>query len=119
MCGKIINGADILSLRETETTINQIANNHILILLPFRLEVELRKFACLTKGDLIAVLYNDQVLEFLVQEVKPGNAVSIIECDMNVEFDAPEGYVEPTAHRPSEPSFAKVGIRPFFFSYTL
>lgn len=28
-------------------------------------------------------------------DLKPGNAVTIIECDMNVEFDAPEGYVEP------------------------
>ncbi|MFH4973942.1 hypothetical protein AB6A40_000651 [Gnathostoma spinigerum] len=65
------------------------------------LEVELRKFACLTKGDIIAVQYNDQVLEFLVMEVKPGNAVQIIECDMNVEFDAPEGYVEPQSQEPS------------------
>ncbi|KAK0408653.1 hypothetical protein QR680_004075 [Steinernema hermaphroditum] len=63
------------------------------------LEVELRKFACLTKNDIIAVQYNNQLLEFLVQEVKPGNAVAIIECDMNVEFDAPEGYVEPTYER--------------------
>ncbi|TKR70126.1 hypothetical protein L596_022186 [Steinernema carpocapsae] len=63
------------------------------------LEVELRKFACLTKNDIIAVQYNNQLLEFLVQEVKPGNAVTIIECDMNVEFDAPEGYVEPTYER--------------------
>ncbi|MCP9261062.1 Ubiquitin fusion degradation protein UFD1 [Dirofilaria immitis] len=31
-------------------------------------------------------------------EVKPGRAVSIIECDMNVEFDAPEGYVEPSTN---------------------
>ncbi len=61
------------------------------------LEIELRKFACLTKGDVIAVRYNEQVLEFLVMEVQPGNAVAIIECDMNVEFDAPEGYVEPIA----------------------
>ncbi|PIO68011.1 ubiquitin fusion degradation protein UFD1 [Teladorsagia circumcincta] len=58
------------------------------------LEVELRKFACLTKNDVIAVLYADQVLEFLVQEVKPSNAVCIIECDLNLDFDAPEGYVE-------------------------
>uniref|UniRef100_A0A915Q7M5 Uncharacterized protein n=1 Tax=Setaria digitata TaxID=48799 RepID=A0A915Q7M5_9BILA len=65
------------------------------------LEVELRKFACLTKGDIIAVEYNDQILEFLVMEVKPGRAVSIIECDMNVEFDAPEGYVEPSANAAS------------------
>lgn len=28
-------------------------------------------------------------------DLKPANAVTIIECDMNVEFDAPEGYVEP------------------------
>jgi len=60
------------------------------------LEVELRKFACLTKGDLISVEYNEQVLQFKVMDVKPANAVTIIECDMNVEFDAPDGYVEPT-----------------------
>jgi ubiquitin fusion degradation protein 1 len=29
-------------------------------------------------------------------DVKPANAVTIIECDVNIEFDAPEGYVEPT-----------------------
>lgn len=65
------------------------------------LEVELRKFACLTKNDVIAVQYNDQTFEFRVQELKPANAVSIIECDMNVEFDAPEGYVEPTVEKRS------------------
>ncbi|KJH48476.1 ubiquitin fusion degradation protein UFD1 [Dictyocaulus viviparus] len=58
------------------------------------LEVELRKFACLTKNDIIAVMYADQVLEFLVQEVKPSNAVCIIECDLNLDFDAPEGYID-------------------------
>ncbi|WKY03981.1 hypothetical protein Q1695_005175 [Nippostrongylus brasiliensis] len=65
------------------------------------LEVELRKFACLTKNDVIAVLYADQVLEFLVQEVKPSNAVCIIECDLNLDFDAPEGYVESSQAKPS------------------
>ena len=59
------------------------------------LEVELRKFACLTRNDRIAVRYADQVLEFQVQELKPRNAVCIIECDLNLEFDAPEGYVDP------------------------
>ncbi|OZC07624.1 ubiquitin fusion degradation protein UFD1 [Onchocerca flexuosa] len=74
------------------------------------LEVELRKFACLTKGDIIAVEYNDQILEFLVMEVKPGRAVSIIECDMNVEFDAPEGYVEPSANATSSSNAAPLSI---------
>lgn len=52
--------------------------------------------------------YNDQLLEFLVMEVKPGNAVSIIECDMNVEFDAPEGYVEPSTTASSSNTAGKV-----------
>lgn len=42
-------------------------------------------------------------------EVKPGRAVSIIECDMNVEFDAPEGYVEPNINAASS-SNAAVGF---------
>ncbi|KAI6175970.1 hypothetical protein M3Y97_00748200 [Aphelenchoides bicaudatus] len=63
------------------------------------LEVELRKFACLTKGDIISVEYNEQVLQFKIMDLKPANAVSIIECDMNVEFDAPDGYVEPSNTR--------------------
>ena len=48
------------------------------------LENALRNFACLTTGDVIAIPYNAKVYEFCVQETKPGRAVSIIECDMNV-----------------------------------
>ncbi len=59
------------------------------------LENALRNFACLTTGDVIAINYNDKVYELCVLETKPGPAVSIIECDMNVEFAAPVGYQEP------------------------
>ena len=38
--------------------------------------------------------YAGQTVEFLVVDVKPANAVCIIECDLNLDFDAPEGYVE-------------------------
>lgn len=48
------------------------------------LENALRNFACLTTGDLIAIRYNSRIYELCVLETKPGNAVSIIECDMNV-----------------------------------
>lgn len=48
------------------------------------LEHALRSFACLTVGDIIAINYNDKHYEFNVLELKPRNAVSIIECDMNV-----------------------------------
>ncbi|CAD5226004.1 unnamed protein product [Bursaphelenchus xylophilus] len=73
------------------------------------LEVELRKFACLTKGDIISVDYNDQVMDFKVMDLKPANAVTIIECDMNVEFDAPEGYVEPT-YKPAQTEMATAPV---------
>lgn len=43
-------------------------------------------------GDVIAVQYNQKVYELCVLETKPGDAISIIECDMNVEFAAPVGY---------------------------
>lgn len=48
------------------------------------LENCLRNFACLTSGDMIAINYNSKIYELCVLETKPGNAVTIIECDMNV-----------------------------------
>jgi ubiquitin fusion degradation protein 1 len=65
------------------------------------LELKLRYFACLTKGDIIRINYNDKNYELLVLETTPGDAVSIIECDMKVDFAAPVGYVDPPP--PSEP----------------
>ncbi|KAG0723700.1 Ubiquitin recognition factor in ER-associated degradation protein 1 [Chionoecetes opilio] len=59
------------------------------------LENALRNFACLTQDDVVALNYNDRIYEMRVLEVKPGNAVSIIECDMNVEFAPAVGYQEP------------------------
>lgn len=82
------------------------------------LENALRNFACLTTGyeillskftvkkncscfrDVVAITYNDRVYELKVLETKPGQAVSIIECDMNVEFAAPVGYTEPQRIKP-------------------
>eukprot|EP00126_Sphaerothecum_destruens_P006296 Sdes_comp19299_c0_seq2m10380 len=65
------------------------------------LENALRSFACLTEGDMIAIDYNNKIYELSVLETKPKSAISIIECDMNVEFEAPVGYVEPTPIRSS------------------
>ncbi|XP_077508880.1 ubiquitin fusion-degradation 1-like isoform X2 [Amblyomma americanum] len=59
------------------------------------LENALRNFACLSTNDIIAIEYNNKTYELCVLETKPGNAVSIIECDMNVEFAPPVGYKEP------------------------
>ena len=56
------------------------------------LENALRNFACLTKTDVIAIQYNNRQYELCVLEVKPNDAVCIIECDIRLEFDAPVGY---------------------------
>lgn len=50
------------------------------------LENCLRNFSCLTTGDVIAIKYNSKAYELCVLETKPGNAVIIIECDMNVSI---------------------------------
>jgi len=59
------------------------------------LETALRNFNCLTKGDLIAINYLNRNYELCVLELKPADAVSIIECDMEVDFAPPIDYVEP------------------------
>lgn len=66
------------------------------------LENALRNFACLTTGDIIAIRYNNKIYELCVLETKPANAVTIIECDMNVEFAAPVDYVEPGSSKKEE-----------------
>lgn len=68
------------------------------------LENGLRSFACLTTGDLIAIKYNQKIYEMCVLETRPGSAVSIIECDMNVEFAPPVGYKEPKREMRKEES---------------
>ncbi|CAG0924168.1 unnamed protein product [Notodromas monacha] len=68
------------------------------------LENALRTYACLTAGDVIAIHYNDTVYEISVLETKPAQAVSIIECDMDVDFAPPEGYKEEFQKRSSAPS---------------
>lgn len=59
------------------------------------LENSLRNFACLTKGDVVSINYNEKDYELCILETRPGDAVSIIECDMDVDFAPPVGYQEP------------------------
>ncbi|CAB0010448.1 unnamed protein product [Nesidiocoris tenuis] len=50
------------------------------------LENCLRNFACLTTGDVVNIKYNQKDYQLSVLETQPGDAVSIIECDMNVSM---------------------------------
>lgn len=76
------------------------------------LERTLSKFACLTKNQTIRIFYNNKTYDIDVYEIKAsGNravdAVSIIEADINLEFEAPADYVEPDI-QPAESSNAPV-----------
>mmetsp|Transcript_4387 Transcript_4387/g.10568 ORF Transcript_4387/g.10568 Transcript_4387/m.10568 type:complete len:241 (-) Transcript_4387:1259-1981(-) len=53
------------------------------------LEAKLRNFTCLTKDTSIAIEYNSKIFWINIVEVKPGNAISIIETDINVDFISP------------------------------
>ena len=56
------------------------------------MEKHLRSFACLSKNDMISIDYLGKEYEVQIMELKPADAVNIIECDMNVDFEAPVGY---------------------------
>ena len=60
------------------------------------LENTFRNFSCLTIGDIITIEYNDTTYDILVLETQPSEVgVSIIETDLEVDFAAPKGYIEP------------------------
>ncbi|KAF7344023.1 Ubiquitin fusion degradation protein I [Mycena venus] len=60
------------------------------------LEQNLRNFSALTQGDIIELNYNDIPFGLLVMETKPGGeGISIRDTDLEVDFAAPVGYVEP------------------------
>ncbi|XP_952190.1 ubiquitin fusion degradation protein (UFD1 homologue), putative [Theileria annulata] len=53
------------------------------------LENALRNYATLTVGDVIPIHYIQTVYLFQIMDLKPAKACSIIETDMEVEFDMP------------------------------
>lgn len=67
------------------------------------LERTLRSYSCLTTGDCFVVNYLNKNYEIEVRETKPGSAISIIETDCQVDFEAPKDYVEPERVPPPAP----------------
>ncbi|RVD88465.1 uncharacterized protein DFL_002650 [Arthrobotrys flagrans] len=68
------------------------------------LENALRNFSALTKDDIFSFSYNDTIFEIAVLEVKPNvrnGAISVVETDIEVDFAAPVGYVEPERSKPA------------------
>lgn len=56
----------------------------------------MRNFSCLSAGDIIEIGYQSLTFRILVMEIQPpGPAISVINTDLEVDFAAPLGYVEP------------------------
>ncbi|KAL9933277.1 hypothetical protein V8E36_007995 [Tilletia maclaganii] len=72
------------------------------------LEQAMRNFSTLTPGDIIEISYNCLTFELLVMDIVPeADGIVIIETDLEVDFAAPKGYVEPApAPRAPPPSMA-------------
>jgi len=64
-----------------------------------------RHYSCLTEGDTVVIQYNGKNFYIDIKECRPQRAVSIIETDCEVDFEAPKDYVEP---KPS-PKAAQAG----------
>lgn len=58
------------------------------------LEYTLRSFSCVTIGDKLHFDYNSKEYIMEVIDVKPKKACCIIESDIEVDFDEPDGYVQ-------------------------
>ena len=59
------------------------------------LETTLRQYTCLTVGDTFVIHYNDKKYYVDVVEAKPGNAISVVDTDCEVDFAPPLDYVDP------------------------
>ncbi|KAJ7774937.1 ubiquitin fusion degradation protein I [Mycena metata] len=69
------------------------------------LEQELRNFSALTQGDIIEINYNHITFGLLVMETKPGGeGISVLDTDLEVDFAAPVGYVEPERPKAAAPA---------------
>lgn len=66
------------------------------------LEKELRNFSTLTQGDIVEIQHNTITFPILIMEiVPPGPGIAIVDTDLEVDFAAPKGYVEPERPAPA------------------
>lgn len=84
-----------------------------LLFTDYSLEQALRNFSALTQGDIIEISYNNIIFELLIMEAQPSDTgISVLDTDLEVDFAAPKGYVEPERPKPAPPSTmaSKLGI---------
>ncbi|EJD35515.1 UFD1-domain-containing protein [Auricularia subglabra TFB-10046 SS5] len=66
------------------------------------LEQALRNFSTLTQGDIVEINHNTITFPILIMEIlPPGPGIAIVDTDLEVDFAAPKGYVEPERPAPA------------------
>lgn len=73
------------------------------------LEYTLRKYTCLTTGDMICLPYSGTKYYLEVSEVQPAGKASIVECNVNIDFDEPVGYKEYSAKQAAAKAGGSIG----------
>jgi ubiquitin fusion degradation protein 1 len=74
----------------------------------------MRNFACLSTSDIIEIVHNSIQIDLFIMDAQPSpDGISVIDTDLEVDFAAPLGYVEPTPQpRAPPPTMAsKLGIK--------
>jgi len=84
LCLKQLPKATFARLQPATVALLRIYNPKVM------LETGLRDYVALTVGDVFPVPYDGQMYEVEVLEVRPGDAVSIIDTDVEVEFATPK-----------------------------
>lgn len=73
------------------------------------LETKLSKFSCLTKDTTISFIYNDETYKFNILELKDENglcdSISILNVDLNIDFERPLDKPPTPILKPQIPSF--------------
>ena len=73
------------------------------------LEYSLRSFSCVTIGDKLHFEYNFKEYIMEVTDIKPKKACCIIETDIEVDFEEPDGY---QVSKPSLPETKELQTQP-------
>ena len=75
-----------------------------------------KDYPVITQGQTIAINYTDlnRVFRIDIVETKPAEVISIVNTDLNVDFDEPIDYVPPTPVQSpnTEPTFSTLPISP-------
>lgn len=70
----------------------------------YSLESALRSYSVITKNSIIEITYNSLTFEFRIVDVQPTTdpqgGISVLDTDLEVDFDVPVGYVEPPRPEP-------------------